>query len=109
MTQRQDYKTVAPEAYAAILGVETYVKNPASKSRCWSSSGPERPRSTVVHIASICIRKMRARQVKRSSAFIPYPLGARPVWSKYWSEACPYSKLRKLKKSWSFAGIQSFE
>ena len=27
MTQRQDYKTVAPEAYAAILGVETYVRN----------------------------------------------------------------------------------
>ena len=27
MTQRQDYKIVAPEAYAAILGVETYVRN----------------------------------------------------------------------------------
>src|ERR1039457_637684 len=27
MTQRQDYKTVAPEAYAAMLGVETYVRN----------------------------------------------------------------------------------
>ena len=26
MTQRQDYKTVAPEAYAAMLGVETYVR-----------------------------------------------------------------------------------
>jgi hypothetical protein len=23
--------------------------------------------------------------------------------------ACPYSKLRKPKKSWSFSGIQSFE
>jgi len=32
-----------------------------------------------------------------------------PVRSKYWSEACPYSKLRKQKKSWSFSGIQSFE
>jgi hypothetical protein len=37
------------------------------------------------------------------------PLPPAVVWSKYWSEACPYSKLRKLKKSWSFAGIQSFE
>jgi hypothetical protein len=35
--------------------------------------------------------------------------GLYPVRSKYWSEACPYSKLRKPKKSWSFSGIQSFE
>src|SRR5450759_75164 len=27
MTQRQDYKTIAPEAYAAMLEVETYVRN----------------------------------------------------------------------------------
>lgn len=27
MTQRQDYKTVAPEAYAAMLKVETYARN----------------------------------------------------------------------------------
>jgi AhpD family alkylhydroperoxidase len=27
MTPRQDYKTVAPQAYAAMLGVESYVKN----------------------------------------------------------------------------------
>jgi AhpD family alkylhydroperoxidase len=27
MSQRQDYKSVAPEAYAAMLGVETYVRN----------------------------------------------------------------------------------
>jgi AhpD family alkylhydroperoxidase len=26
MTQRQDYKTVAPEAYAAMSGIETYVR-----------------------------------------------------------------------------------
>jgi len=26
-----------------------------------------------------------------------------------WPFACPYSKLRKPKKSWSFSGIQSFE
>ena len=27
MSPRQDYKTVAPQAYAAMLGVESYVKN----------------------------------------------------------------------------------
>ena len=27
MTQRQDYKTIAPEAYAAMLEVETYARN----------------------------------------------------------------------------------
>src|SRR5664279_2637205 len=45
MTQRQDYKTVAPEAYAAILGVEIYVRN----------TGIEKPLRELV--------KMRASQI----------------------------------------------
>src|SRR5450759_423648 len=30
-------------------------------------------------------------------------------WRVGYRSTCPYSKLRKPKKSWSFSGIQSFE
>jgi hypothetical protein len=68
--------------------------------------------------ASIVLEAGQQALARGDLSFVRYELNALldvfqinldPVWSKYWSEACPYSKLRKLKKSWSFSGIQSFE